>query len=230
MSNFFRKRYFILLVAGGLLVTMIMGCSGNNNQHPSEEPIKENLRETEDVLDNEVAIKDTGNMMDEGSGFTDPFVDGTLSYTVESCNVYRNLDDAGIIVSDLLEPHNNYYSQDIGEKYQTISDFVKEDGSIVETHQLVVVVLKVQNEDAVGMIKKNEFSVSGIALRGGKNVSLYNPAYFSEAGKVDAEQPFYYSLEQGQTLEVKLAYLVLKEDIENLVGVVRDTDIQFSIK
>lgn len=226
MSNFFQKQYFVFLAVCLFVTVMMTGCSGNNEQGSSGEIIADNLQKMEEKVDSEAVTKDT---VDGKSSFADPFVEGTLSYTVESCNVYQNLKDAGIAESELLDPHNIYHSSELGEQYQKVGDFVKDDGSIVETHQLVVIDLKIENQDAVGMVKKNEFLLSNINLQGGENAAQYNPAYFSEAGKVDAEQPFYYTLEQGQTLEAKLAYLVLKEDMGNLVGIIRDTDVQFSI-
>ena len=90
--------------------------------------------------------------------------------------------------------------------------------------------MTIKNKDAVGLTKKNEFTVSNIALRGGKNVSQYNVAYFSESASVDSEQPLYYNLEQGDSKDVKIGYLILKDDMENMVGVVSDSDIQFMIR
>lgn len=178
---------------------------------------------------NKIMIKDTKDTIKAQDTFADPFVDGTLNYTIQNCMVYKNLSDAGIDVDELIEPHNIYYSQDIGEQYQTIEDFVTEDGKIVDSHELIVLNVEIQNENAVGMIKKNEFSVSNIALRGGEDVSQYNIAYFSQAGILDKEEPLSYQLEQGKSMEIQLAYLVLKEDVENIIGVISDSDVQFFI-
>ena len=180
---------------------------------------------------NKIMIKDTKDTIKAQDTFADPFVDGTLNYTIQNCMVYKNLSEAGIDVDELIEPHNIYYSQDIGEQYQTIEDFVTEDGKIVDSHELIVLNVEIQNENAVGMIKKNEFSVSNIALRGGESedVSQYNIAYFSQAGILDKEEPLSYQLEQGKSMEIQLAYLVLKEDVENIIGVISDSDVQFFI-
>ncbi len=78
-----------------------------------------------------------------------------------------------------------------------------------------------------GYLRKNEFNIYDLGLYGGKPITHYYPAYFSEAGKVDLAQPFHYTLEQGQEINVKVAYLVLKEDIEGLVGMINET--QFAI-
>lgn len=178
---------------------------------------------------NKITIKDTKDTIKPQNTFADPFVDGTLNYTIQDCRVYKNLSEAGIDVDELIEPYNVYYSQDIGEQYQTIEDFITEDGKIVDSHELIILNVEIQNENAVGMIKKNEFSVSNIALRGGEDVSQYNIAYFSQAGILDKEEPLSYQLEQGKSMEIQLAYLVLKEDVENIIGVISDSDVQFFI-
>jgi hypothetical protein len=187
---------------------------------------------TENLADsdsNKIEIKDTPDVEQQREPFLDPFVEGKLSYTVQSCNRYTTLAEANIEKDMLIEPHNTYFSQDIGEEYQTVSDFVNEDGSIVDTHEFVVLEMKIENKDAVGIIKKNDFNISSIALRGGENVSQYNVAYFSEAGKASMDQPLHYTLDQGNSLDIRIGYFVLKEDMENIVGVVSDSDVQFSI-
>lgn len=63
----------------------------------------------------------------------------------------------------------------------------------------------------------------GISLYGGDPINRYNITYFSEAGKVDASQPFHYELDQAQDLKIQIGYLVLKEDVDNLVDVYNET-------
>ncbi|HIT89644.1 MAG TPA: hypothetical protein IAC41_04400, partial [Candidatus Merdenecus merdavium] len=138
-----------------------------------------NLSETEISVNgesNKIEINETSEVEQFGASFLDPFVDGKLIYTIQSCNIYETLEEAKIEENVLIEPHSTYFSQDIGEQYQTISDFINEDGSIVDTHQLVVLEMQVKNEDAIGIIKKNEFNISNISIRGGENVSQYNVA------------------------------------------------------
>ena len=116
----------------------------------------------------------------------------------------------------------------------TITKLAKElqtdSGTLNNKISIVILDMTIKNKDAVGLTKKNEFTVSNIALRGGKNVSQYNVAYFSESASVDSEQPLYYNLEQGDSKDVKIGYLILKDDMENMVGVVSDSDIQFMIR
>jgi hypothetical protein len=215
-----------LIVIGLLACSLLSSCG---NQALSSET---NILDTENLADsdsNKIEIKDTPDVEQQREPFLDPFVEGKLSYTVQSCNSYTTLAEANVEKDMLIEPHNTYFSQDIGEEYQTVSDFVNEDGSIVDTHEFVVLEMKIENEDAVGIIKKNEFNISSIALRGGENVSQYNVAYFSEAGKASMDQPLHYTLDQGNSLDIRIGYFVLKEDMENIVGVVSDSDVQFSI-
>lgn len=215
-----------LIVIGLLACSLLSACG---NQELSSDT---NTSETENVADsdeNKIEIKYTPNVEQLEEPFLDPFVGGKLSYTVQSCNSYTTLAEANVEKDMLIEPHNTYFSQEIGEEYQTVSDFVNDDGSIVDTHEFVVLEMKIENEDAVGVIKKNEFNISNIALRGGENVSQYNAAYFSEAGKTDMNQPLHYTLDQGNSLDIRIGYFVLKEDMENIVGAVSDSDVQFSI-
>jgi hypothetical protein len=216
-----------------LIVISLLACSlltACGNQELSSDT---NVLETETLADseaNKIEIKSTPpDVEQQREPFLDPFVEGKLSYTVQSCNSYTTLAEANVAQDKLIEPHNTYFSQEIGEEYQTVSDFVNEDGSIVDTHEFVVLEMKIENEDAVGVIKKNEFNISNIALRGGENVSQYNVAYFSEAGKASMDQPLHYTLDQGNSLDIRIGYFVLKEDMENIVGVVSDSDVQFSI-
>ena len=129
-----------------------------------------------------------------------------------------------------MEPHNTFYLQDIGEQFQKVDDYVNQDGALNDKFSLIILDMTIKNDDAVGMTKKNEFTVSNIALRGGENVSQYNVAYFSERASVNSEQPLHYSLEQGDSKDVKIGYLILKDDMENMVGVISDSDIQFIIQ
>lgn len=215
------------LIVIGLLVCSLLSACGNRELFGDTRPTEiENVAESDT---NKIEIKDTPDVEQQKEPFLDPFVEGKLSYTVQSCNSYTTLTDANVEKDMLIDPHNTYFSQEMGEQYQTVSDYVNMDGSVADTHEFVILEMKIENEDAVGLIKKNEFSISNIALRGGENVSQYNVAYFSEAGKTDVKQPLHYTLDQGNSLYVRIGYFVLKEDMENIVGAVSDSDIQFSV-
>lgn len=215
------------LIVIGLLACSVLSACGN--QELSSDTTTSEIENVADSDANKIEIKDTTDVGQQTESFLDPFLEGKLSYTVQNCNSYTTLEEANVEKDMLIEPHNTYFSQEIGEEYQTISDFVNDDGSIVDTHEFVVLEMKIENEDAVGIIKKNEFNISNIALRGGENVSQYNAAYFSEAGKTNMNQPLHYTLDQGNSLDIRIGYFVLKEDMENVVGAVSDSNVQFSI-
>jgi hypothetical protein len=208
------------------VLMMLPGCSQGSNHAESDTG---NLADAE-VSGEKIVIQDSEDTVEKNTVFTDPFADGTLTYELKECNIYDNLNDAGITTSDLIDPHNTFYSQEIGEQFQSVEDYVGSDGTINENFNLVILDITITNEDAVGMVKKNEFSVANIALRGGQNVSQYNVSYFSEASSADPEQPLYYELEQGNSITVKIGYFILKDDMENMIGVISDSDVQFLIQ
>lgn len=204
-----------------ILLLVLLSACGKNPTDKTAEGTPEDEKK--------IVIRDAKDTTPFDSTFKDPFVEGSLNYRVKGYKAYGNLSEAGIDGSQLMEPHNTYHSQELGEQYQTIPDFTGEDGNIADTHRLVILDMEIENVDAVGLTKKDEFNISGLSLRGGSDVSQYNVAYFSEAGKVDAEKPLYYELAQGQKIEVQLGYLVLKDDMDNLIGAVSDSDIQFGL-
>lgn len=162
--------------------------------------------------------------------FEDPLADGTLTYQVMDCRVYDDIADAGIKKTDIRWPENMYADAEKTYEFQTLSDYMGEDGSLLGGHVFVTVDFRIENIDAVGKIKKKEFSVYNMAVWGGDPVNIYRIVYFSEAGKADAEQVYHYSLGQGERLDVRVGYLVLKEDTENMVGVVENAGVQFNLQ
>ena len=182
------------------------------------------------VDEKKIVINDKEDIISKNIEFNDPFVNGKLTYKLNGYSIYDNLNEAGLTESDIIEPHNTFYLQDIGEQFQKVDDYVNQDGALNDKFSLIILDMTIKNDDAVGMTKKNEFTVSNIALRGGENVSQYNVAYFSERASVNSEQPLHYSLEQGDSKDVKIGYLILKDDMENMVGVISDSDIQFIIR
>lgn len=212
------KRFILSSLA---LIVLLFGCRQNPLEQSSTNDVDE------EVSLEPIIIDDTVKVVKSGTAFKDPFVEGNLYYTVDESKAYQDLTQAGIEKEALIAPHNLYHSQDMGERYQKISDFIQEDGSVVETHQLIILDVTIRNENALGLTKKNEFNIVDLSLYGGNPVTRYYIAYFSESGKVDEAQPLHYELEQGQEIKVQLAYLVLQEDVESLVGMINET--QFSI-
>ncbi len=216
-----------------VLIVMVIFLSGCNSNSSVQEPSKntelamvEQFEEAPDEESEPFVLEESSELIEIGNEFSDPYVNGELLYVVESSNVYDDIKQAELEEQLFLEPHNLYYLQEVGEQYQAVSDFLKEDGAVVETHRLMVVDVTIYNKDALGLFKKNEFSVSDLSLYGESN-SRYNIAYFSEQGILDETQPFHYELNQGEKKQIKLAYFVLKEDVNHLIG--RTNDIQFGV-
>lgn len=190
-----------------------------------------------DVVEAEkIRIKNTEEALDKTSTIVSPYEEGTLNYSITDCQLYKSLQEAGISQSDLGYVENMYFAAEDAEKYNGLSDYLTSDGSIVESHCLLVLSLNIKNVDAVGVEKKDEFNIYSIVLYGGKNeeVSVYFPVYFSEAGKVDPgdqAHAFHYKLEQGKNMDVRLGYFVLEKDVESLKGAFEgtDQDVQFNI-
>lgn len=227
-----KKCFFLLSL---IAIALLSGCGsslleqGNSgNKSLEKETDNTDMSSDEEVEQAEPIILDeSSDAVKLGTAFKDPFVEGSLFYIVEDSKIYQDLNQAGIEQDALIAPHNLYSSQDIGENYQEITDYVQENGIIIDTHRLIVLTITIQNKDALGLFKKNEFNISDISLYGGNPISRYYIAYFSEARKADMDQPFHYTLEQGKEIKAKIAYLVLKDDVDNLVGMTNET--QFNI-
>lgn len=195
-----------------------------------------------DVVEAEkITIQTTEEAIDKSSVISSPLHEGTLNYRITDCQLYQSFEEAGISLSDSdlgLVIENLYYELPFEdyEQYQRLSDYITPDGSVIDAHRLVVLDLNIQNVDAVGIEKKNEFRINNIALYGGEGeeVSVYYPAYFSEAGKVDPGNEahvFNYILEQGEEMDVRLGFIVLEKEVESLKGVIvpGEEDVQFNI-
>ena len=214
-----RKKIYIAV----MVIAITLAACGNTSKDVQNDT-------SGSVDEKKIVINDKEDIISKNIEFNDPFVNGTLTYKLNGYSIYDNLNEAGLTEGDIMEPHNTFYLQDIGEQFQKVDDYPNQDAALIDKFSLIILDMTIKNKDAVGLTKKNEFTVSNIALRGGKNVSQYNVAYFSESASVDSEQPLYYNLEQGDSKDVKIGYLILKDDIENMVGVVSDSDIQFMIR
>ncbi len=188
-----------------------------------------------------ITIQTTEEAMDKSNVIASPIYEGTLNYRITDCQLYQSFEETGISLSDSdlgLAIENMYYELPFEdyEQYQRLSDYITPDGSIIDAHRLVVLDLNIQNVDAVGVANKNEFLINDIALYGGEGeeVSVYSPAYFSEAGKVDPGNEahvFHYILEQGEEMDVRLGFIVLEKEVESLKGAIvpGEEDVQFNI-
>lgn len=208
------KRVFWMIC---LSVVFLSGCGQvterGNQQAEVGEPEAEIETETEPWNNLDEDSMQVNNIRER---FKDPLTrEGSLFYTIEQCRVYQNINQCELKSEDFYHPCNVYYPDAVEKEYTQVSDCIKEDGSIEEKHQLVLLDITVENEDAVGPIKKNEFTIYNISLVGGNPNNNYYAVYFSEAGKTgDSEQPFYFEIEQGQERNLQLGFFVLKEDLD----------------
>lgn len=166
------------------------------------------------------------NIAKVGTPFASTLNIGNLYYTIDKTMIYDSATDAGLKQEDFIYPYNVYDGKyaEYCDTYNKISDYVKDDGSLDENNQLVILDITIRNEDAEGLVKKNVFHINNLCLYGENPASCYEVAYFSEAGKENAEQLYHYILDQGQEIHVQVGFLVLKEDINSLVGVINKNE------
>lgn len=166
-----------------------------------------------------------------GTSFEDGWTEG-LYLTINASNVYQNIEDAGLKSEDFIYPYNTYMNPEDRDVYQIMSDYIKEDGSIDEKSELLVLDLTIKNESGVGLENPDIFNIGHLILIGGSPASDYYPAYFTDAGKADPNQLLYYELKQGEELHTKVGYLVLKKDMDNLIGQFRigESSIYYEVK
>lgn len=212
-----------------LSMTFIMsfnlaGCEQTPSKHEEkevalrQEEMTQELPEVEKLDDEEDVIK-------IGTAFEDGWTKGVY-LTINKSNVYQNVEDAGLKIEDFIYPYNTYMNPDDSDVYKILSDYVKEDGSIDEKSELLILDITIKNESGVGWENPDVFNIGGLIIIGGSPANDYHPAYFGEAGKADSNQPFFYELKQGEELQTKVGYLVLKKDMENLIGVFRTAEPQ----
>lgn len=160
-----------------------------------------------------------------GEAFETIFDEG-LYYTIDKAVFYDNVEDAGLKREDMRRPENMYEGEkyNLGEKYLELEDIVKEDGSLDEAFKLLVLDITGKNENAVGMENDCVFLINSLELYGGEPVTRYGVAYFSEQGKADSVQIWHYTLQQGEELKAKVAFFILKEDVNDLVGIVNKNE------
>lgn len=163
-----------------------------------------------------------------GESFETTFDEG-LYYTINKAVFYDNLKDVGLTREDLSYPENLYEGEkrELAEIYNNLEQYVKEDGSVDEDFRLLMLDVTIKNENAVGIMKDNVFMMNSLTLYGGEPVTRYGLAYFSEMGKLDSEQIWHFSLQKGEELHVKIGYLILKEDVNDLVGIVNKNEYKY---
>lgn len=142
--------------------------------------------------------------------------EGELLYSVESCEVYTSLADCSLTREDMTSLENTYNDLELLKSYSEFEDIISEEGEISSFFRFLLLEVRIQNVDAVGDIKKNEFNIYGIRMEGPSAEDNYRICYFSEAENSPVEdQPHYFTLQQGEEITVKLGFLVPAENLEN---------------
>jgi hypothetical protein len=218
------KKIFLILAL--CFAMLLSGC------HSPSEPPSNSTGDNQEVAGDgegfyEPTMPDSQNMISLGEPGRNPHVQqGNLFYIIEKSGVYQSIKECGLNENVFLFPSNTYSLDEAGEQlratYREMSDYIHEDGSVVDTHRLIVLDITIRNENALGNPKKKEFNIYDFGLLGGKPTNTYYMSYFSEAGKIaGSDQPFHYNLEQGKEIKAQIGFFVLKEDVEKkmLVGV-----------
>lgn len=142
---------------------------------------------------------------------------GTMKYTVTGYKELNNIKDVNLTIDDIINPCNNFANVSDLEKYTDVSNYISDDGQMAQDCTFVLLNMKVENVDAVGLEKKNEFNISNVCLYTPEPISRYYEAYFSE-GHDDGATAYNYTIEQGETKNIQIGFLVLNKDVDSLIG------------
>lgn len=245
------RKIFSLIVCGVVMIGILTGCGKQEEQvakqettevteevttkEVTEEATTEAKHQEQSkmvMIDGEMVMIPAPTVIEKpediakaGEAFETIFDEG-LYYTMDKAVFYDNVEDAGLKREDMRRPENMYEGEkyNLGEQYLELEDIVKEDGSLDEAFKLLVLDITVKNENAVGMENDCVFLINSLQLYGGEPVTNYGVAYFSEQGKEDSVQIWHYTLQQGEELKAKVAFFILKEDINDLVGIVNKNE------
>lgn len=215
------------------MLSALSGCGKNNVSEQNigeagkstENSIVEQSETTEEETFTEAPldISKPDDIAKIGTPFLSPFEDGNMYYTIDDCKVYQTLEEAGLEKEDFIEPYSNYADR----QYWGLSSYILEDGSIEDTHQLLILDLTIKNESAMGHNKKDEFGLGGLVLFGGDPANMYCMSYFKEAGKANQEQSLHFKLGQGEEMHTQIGYFVRKDDMDSLVGIINKNEERF---
>lgn len=142
--------------------------------------------------------------------------EGELLYSIEACEVYTSLADCSLTRENMTSLENTYNDLEWLNNYSEFEDIINEEGEISSFFRFLLLEVRIQNVDAVGDVKKNEFNIYGIRMEGPSADDNYRICYFSEAENSPVEdQPYFFTLQQGEEITVKLGFLVPAENLEN---------------
>lgn len=208
------------ILLGVLIVSALFtGCQNGfttDNNSIDENGIKDNTEIAKIVdygveLDEEKAIPVGNEIVHSSSTY------GTMKYTITGYKEYNNINDANLSMDDIINPCTNFARTEDLEKYNDISAYIGDDGQMTSDCTFILLDMKVENVDAVGLEKKNVFNISEVCLYTAEPISQYYEAYFSD-GMKDEVKAYNYTIEQGETKNIQIGFFVLKKDMEGLTG------------
>lgn len=211
--NIFMKKKLLLSIL--ILSTFFTGCQKETtvNHSSVNEDDTEPFYDTEPLVEfKDEAIIPAGKEIVESDETY-----GTMKYTVTGYQEYDNIKKANLEVDDIIDPNTLFAEHEYCEKYFDVCDYVDEDGQVVPECTFVLINMKIENIDAVGIEKKNEFNISNICLYTQEPITEYYEAYFNN-GFEDEVKAYHYIIEQGETKNVEIGFFVLNEDLEQVMG------------
>lgn len=204
-----------LLLTILIISTLFVGC----NKEKMENSVEINSEETDSFYNTEMLVDFTDELIvPAGSEIVkSDETYGTMKYTVTGYQEYDNIKKANLEVEDIMDPNTLFAKREYREKYFDVCDYVDEDGQVVPECTFVLINMKIENIDAVGIEKKNEFYISNICLYTQEPITEYYEAYFNNGFK-DEVKAYHYIIEQGETKNVEIGFFVLNEDLEKVMG------------
>ena len=209
------KKKLLLVVL--VISTLFTGCqkeSANDNSVDNGTQADTEIAKTAEYgveLDDKEAIPAGNEIVYSSSTY------GTMKYTVTGYKELNNIKDANLTIDDIINPCNNFANVSDLEKYTDVSNYISDDGQMAQDCTFVLLNMKVENVDAVGLEKKNEFNITNVCLYTPEPISRYYESYFSE-GQDDDATACNYTIEQGETKNIQIGFFVLKKDIDSLIG------------
>lgn len=196
--------------------------------------------------DDESATMEKVDMYNE---ISESSAEGEITYLVKGIETVTDIKEKSLERREFNNPVYNYYNSD--DTKQEIDKLIGEDGLLKDEYVLVLIDLRIENKNAQGIRKANEFEISSFKLASKNYVlaesevnedgsetstrepfNLYRICYFDHHGNLENEDEYcIFELNQGETIQCVIGYLVLKEDIEkdNLMGVIGETSFDIDL-
>lgn len=207
-----------LLLSVLVLSIFITGCQKvkfevNSDTNKSDEGESDYFYDTEEVIDfkdNEI-IPVGEEIIEADENY------GTMKYIVTGYKEYDNVNDANLQKGDILKAYSWFTNRKDDKKYYDIEEYVDDNGQVASECVFVLIDMKIENIDAIGYEKKNEFNISKVCLYTPSPITRYEPSYFS-IGFDSEPLAYHYTIEQGENKDIQLGYIVLEKDLDKLMG------------